>query len=109
MWVRLRNTARRGFCSVPETRLRTRAWRRMRACRVVASLLIVLSLLLPPALYRGTNRLYIHHYAARFRPVRSFRRSGLCAVLPPLAGLTGLAADELALVAHALAQVGLRR
>src|SRR5262249_11698852 len=53
--------------------------------------------------------LYIHHYAALGRPVRSSRRSAVSAVLPPLPGLTGLAADELTLVTHALAQVGLRR
>src|SRR5947208_15894281 len=76
MWLRLRNTARRGRSPVPASVRRIRSWRFCRAAPRVATDVIVLvpSLLLLPA---------------------------------DLAGLAGLAADDLARVADALALVWL--
>src|SRR3970040_1290443 len=80
MWLRLRNTARRGRTSVPARRRRIRSWRLRRAAPRVASCVIGV---VP-------------------------RRSRGLLLAADLAGLAGLAADVLAGVAHALALVGLR-
>src|SRR5688572_23668110 len=78
MWLRLRNTARRGRPSVPARVRRIRSWRFRRAAPRLASFVIVSVL----------------------------RASSLLAA--DLAGLAGLATDVLAGVPHALALVGLR-
>src|SRR3954454_5070762 len=77
MWLRLRNTARRGRASVPARWRRIRAWRFVRAAPRLAT--CVISVFLGQWLLLAAD----------------------------LAGLAGLAADVLAGVAHALALVWL--
>src|SRR5690348_4082830 len=87
MCERLRNTLMRGFVSVPLTRRRTRAWRRIRAACGVFGLFIASA---SYSLFLG-------------RPEPPFFS------LAALTGLALLAANDFTLVADALAQVGLRR
>src|SRR5688500_1468534 len=79
MWLRLRNTARRGRTSVPAMRRRMRSWRLRRAAPRLATCVIVSIL----------------------------RRFGWLLLATDLAGLARLATDHLAGVADALALVRL--
>src|SRR5215207_7864693 len=120
MWLRLRNTARRGRSCVPARWRRIRSWRLRRAAPRLATCVIVLvprlsdrlaekamASLAPSRPHARTLQCARFGRSTPPHPDSPSRRSISLLLAADLAGLAGLAADVLARVADALALVRL--